>query len=97
MGKRRVWTEKDKIDLVFLLKDNKSWKAIAAHYQCNVWQVQNFAYSMNLTKVRFMPGEQALTLRIDPVLLSKLEKRAHSEGLSKSEMTRRILSEALSS
>ncbi len=96
MGTHRVWTEKDKIDLVHLMKENKTWKKIAEYFQCNTWQVQNYAYSMHLTKIRHVGVGLVLTLRLDPVLLSKLEKRAYEKGLSKSELVRNILHETFS-
>lgn len=95
MRKRKVWTEQDKIDLVYYLKKNMTWRAISEKFDCTPWQVQRFAHSLNLhNKGPFIPGSIQITVHIDEVMEKKIVIRAKEQGISKSQLVRNVLSEA---
>jgi hypothetical protein len=95
MGKRKNWTEKDKMDLVHYLKLNMNWRAISEKFDCTPWQVQRFAHSLGLNnKGPFLPGSIQITFQADEVLEKNLIQRAKEQGISKSQLIRNILREA---
>lgn len=95
MGKRKVWTEQDKIDLVHYLKLNMTWRAISEKFDCTPWQVQRFAHSLNLhNKGPYLPGSIQITLHIDEVIEKEIIKRAKEQGITKSQLVRNVLREA---
>lgn len=93
MGRRRKWSEADRIKLFELMRENKSWSYIAHYFACNTWQVQRYAYSQNMTKGYFLAQYVLLSVKVDPVLASKIEVAAVAQGVSKSELVRDILNE----
>ncbi len=93
MGRRKKWTETDRMKLFELMRENKSWSYIANYFACNTWQVQRYAYSQNITKGHFLAQYVLLSVKVDPVLASKIEVAAVAQGVSKSELVRDILNE----
>ncbi len=97
MGKRKVWTEKDKIDLVQYLKQNMTWRDIANKSGVNPWQVQSYAHSLDMhNKGPYLEDGLQISTKVDGVLYKQIEDRAKQLGITRSQLIRDILREAFS-
>lgn len=94
MGKRKVWTEKDKIDLVHYLKKNMTWRAISEEFGVTPWQAQRFAHSLGLhNKGPYLANGWQIGLKVDEVLGKQVAADAKAKGITVSQLLRDILRE----